>query len=67
MQKEWRDHLAERCTYLRIQFDADEWLKSVALEMNRSRIAKRRCLMDKATKKDVSESLPGVWEVTEIV
>mmetsp|Transcript_4032 Transcript_4032/g.7216 ORF Transcript_4032/g.7216 Transcript_4032/m.7216 type:complete len:612 (+) Transcript_4032:383-2218(+) len=68
MQKEWRDHLAERCTYLRIQFDADEWLKSVdfmdrrvALEMNRSRMVKRRCLMGKAMETDVSASLPGVF------
>eukprot|EP00581_Thalassiosira_minuscula_P004956 CAMPEP_0183742376 /NCGR_PEP_ID=MMETSP0737-20130205/64590_1 /TAXON_ID=385413 /ORGANISM="Thalassiosira miniscula, Strain CCMP1093" /LENGTH=1103 /DNA_ID=CAMNT_0025977957 /DNA_START=214 /DNA_END=3525 /DNA_ORIENTATION=- len=68
MQKEWRDHLAERCTYLRIQFDAEDWLKSVdamdrrvALEKNRSRMVKRRCLMGKAMEKDLSESTPGVF------
>ena len=68
MMKEWRDHVAERCTYLRLQFDASEWLKSVdtmdrrvALEKNRSRMVKRRCLMGKAMEKDVSESIPGVF------
>ncbi|KAL7538627.1 hypothetical protein ACHAXR_009430, partial [Thalassiosira sp. AJA248-18] len=68
MQREWRDHIVERCTYLRIQFDPSSWLKSVdtmdrrvAYEKNRSRMVKRRCLMGKAMEKDVSEGLPGVF------
>ena len=68
MQKEWRDHLAERCTYLRLWFDAEAWLRSVdamdrriALAKNRSRMAKRRCLMGKAMEKDVSECEYGVF------
>ena len=68
MQREWRDHLAERCTYLRITFDADKWLQSVdmmdrrvVLEKNRSRMNKRRMLMGKALETDVTDSIPGVF------
>lgn len=68
MQREWREHVAERLTYLRINFDATSWLRSVdsmerrvALEKNRSRLAKRRNLMGKAMEKDVSENMPGVF------
>lgn len=68
MQKEWREHLAERCTYLRIVFDADKWLQSVdqmdrrvVLEKNRSRMHKRRMLMGKALETDVTDSIPGVF------
>ena len=25
MQREWRDHFVERCTHLRLAFDAEEW------------------------------------------
>ena len=68
MQREWREHLAERCKYLRIMFDADKWLQSVdqmdrrvVLEMNRSRMNKRRMLMGKALETDVTDSIPGVF------
>lgn len=68
MQREWRDHLAERCTYLRIMFDAEKWLQSVdqmdrrvVLEKNRSRMNKRRMLMGKALETDVTDSIPGVF------
>ncbi len=68
MQREWREHLAERCTYLRIMFDADKWLQSVdqmdrrvVLEKNRSRMHKRRMLMGKALETDVTDSIPGVF------
>lgn len=68
MQREWREHLAERCTYLRIMFDAEKWLQSVdqmdrrvVLEKNRSRMHKRRMLMGKALETDVTDSIPGVF------
>ncbi|KAL3758223.1 hypothetical protein ACHAWU_004861 [Discostella pseudostelligera] len=68
MQREWREHIVERLTYLRINFDATSWLQSVdsmerrvALEKNRSRLAKRRNLMGKAMEKDISENMPGVF------
>ncbi len=68
MQREWREHIAGRLTYLRINFDATSWLRSVdamdrrvTLERNRSRMAKRRSLMGKAMEKDVSENMPGVF------
>lgn len=68
MQREWREHLAERCTYLRIMFDADKWLQSVdqmdrrvVLEKNWSRMHKRRMLMGKALETDVTDSIPGVF------
>jgi len=68
MQREWREHLAERCTYLRIMFDAEKWLQSVdqmdrrvVLEKNRSRMNKRRMLMGKALETDVTDSIPGVF------
>jgi hypothetical protein len=68
MQKEWRDHLAERCTYLRIMLDAEKWLQSVdqmdrrvVLEKNQSRMNKRRMLMGKALETDVADSIPGVF------
>lgn len=68
MAREWREHFAERCAYLRVQFDADEWLRSVdtmerrvALEKNRSRMVKRRCMMGQALAKDVNDNVPGVF------
>lgn len=68
MQKEWRDHLAERCAYLRIMLDAEKWLQSVdqmdrrvVLEKNQSRMNKRRMLMGKALETDVADSIPGVF------
>jgi len=67
MQREWRDHLAERLTYLRISFDAEEWLKSVdtmnrriTLAKNRNRMVKRRFVMGRAMKKDTSSPIPGI-------
>lgn len=68
MQREWREHVVERCTYLRIMFDADKWLQSVdqmdrrvVLEKNRSRMNKRRMLMGKALETDLTDSIPGVF------
>ena len=68
MQREWRDHLAERLTYLRISFDAEEWLKSVdamdrriTLAKSRHRMVKRRFMMGKAMEKDTSSPVPGVF------
>ena len=68
MQREWREHIAERCSYLRIAFDGSAWVKSVekcdhrvALEKNRTRMVKRRWLMGKAMERDVSEKVPGVF------
>ena len=68
MQREWREHLAERCSYLRVTFDGSAWIKSVekceqrvALEKNRSKMVKRRWMMGKAMERDVSEKVPGVF------
>mmetsp|Transcript_5235 Transcript_5235/g.11874 ORF Transcript_5235/g.11874 Transcript_5235/m.11874 type:complete len:931 (-) Transcript_5235:262-3054(-) len=68
MQREWRDHLAERLTYLRISFDAEEWLKSVdmmdrriTLAKSRNRMVKRRFMMGKAMEKDTSSPTPGIF------
>ena len=68
MQKEWRDYLAERLTYLRISFDAEEWLKSVdvmdrriTLAKSRNRMVKRRFMMGKALEKDRSSATPGIF------
>ena len=68
MQKEWRDHLAERFTYLRISFGANEWLKSVdimdrriALAKSRDRMVKRRFMMGKAIEKDTSSPQKGIF------
>ncbi|KAL3791759.1 hypothetical protein HJC23_007526 [Cyclotella cryptica] len=68
MQREWREHLAERCSYLRIMFEGSAWVKSVekcdhrvALEKNRTRTVKRRWMMGKAMERDVSEKVPGVF------
>ena len=68
MQREWREHFAERCTHLRILVDADQWLKSVdnidrrlAFEKDRSRRVRRKFMMGKAMEKDVNESLPGIF------
>ena len=68
MQKEWRDHIAERLTNMHISFSADRWLHSVeimdrrvALEKNRSRMAKRRCLMGLAMERDVKDVTEGVF------
>ena len=56
MGREWRDHVAERLTYMRIGFDAAEWLKSVdvmerriALATNRNRMVRRRFMMGKVS------------------
>jgi hypothetical protein len=74
MQREWREHLAERLTYLRLDFDASEWLRSVdvverrvASEASRTRMVKRRCLMGRAMEMDVGESAPGVFISRESV
>ena len=68
MQKEWRDHLAERFTFLRIAFHAEEWLKSVdvmdrriTLAKSRNRMVKRRFMMGKAMEKDASSPTPGIF------
>ena len=68
MQKEWRDHLAERLTSMRIPFDANEWLKSVdkmdtriTLAKSRNRMVKRRIMMGKAIEKDTSSPTPGIF------
>ncbi|KAL7532721.1 hypothetical protein ACHAXR_004800, partial [Thalassiosira sp. AJA248-18] len=68
MQREWRDRLAERLTYLRISFDAEEWLKSVdvmdrriSLAKSRNRMVKRRFMMGKAMEKDTSSPTPGIF------
>lgn len=70
MKKEWRDHFAQRCHYLRIDFDGRAWLSSVdemdrrlTTEKNRIKAAKRRFLMSKAMEKDNSTSsrMPGVF------
>ena len=68
MQKEWRDHFVERCTYLRLRMDATMWLRSVdkmdrrvAWEKNRRRMIRRRVMMGKAMEKDVSECGEGVF------
>jgi len=68
MRKEWRDHVAERLTFLRIQFDATEWLKSVDVmdrrstsAKSRNRMVKRRFMMGKAMEKDTSSPTPGVF------
>ena len=68
MQKEWRDHLAERFTFLRISFHAEEWLKSVdvmdrriTLAKSRNRMVKRRFMMGKAMEKDTSSPTPGIF------
>ena len=58
----------ERCAVLRVEVDAEAWLRSidtmerrVALEKNRSRMVKRRALLGKALERDASESQPGVF------
>ncbi|KAL9185733.1 hypothetical protein ACHAXT_003510 [Thalassiosira profunda] len=68
MQREWRDHLAERLTLLRISFDAEAWLKSVdamdrriTLAKSRNRAVKRRLMMGKAFEKDTSSPTPGIF------
>ena len=68
MQREWRDHIAERFTTLRISFDAEEWLRTVdimdrrlALSKSRNRMVKRRSMMGKAMEKDTSSPPPGVF------
>lgn len=70
MKKEWREHFAQRCHYLRIDFDGRAWLSSVdemerrlTTEKNRIKSAKRRFLMSKAMEKDASSSsrMPGVF------
>mmetsp|Transcript_23287 Transcript_23287/g.44133 ORF Transcript_23287/g.44133 Transcript_23287/m.44133 type:complete len:989 (+) Transcript_23287:292-3258(+) len=68
MRREWRDHVAERLTFLRIQFDATEWLKSVDVmdrrttsAKSRNRMVKRRFMMGKAMEKDTSSPTPGVF------
>lgn len=68
MQREWREHLAERCSYLRVAFDGSAWIKSVekcdqrvALEKNRAKMIKRRWMMGKAMERDASEKVPGVF------
>ncbi len=70
MKKEWREHFAQRCHYLRIDFDGRAWLSSVdemerrlTTEKNRIKTAKRRFLMSKAMEKDISTSsrMPGVF------
>ena len=68
MEREWREHLAERCSYLRIVFEGSAWIRSVekcdqrvALEKNRSITMKRRWMMGKAMEKDVGEKSPGVF------
>lgn len=68
MQREWREHLAERCSYLRVMFDGSAWVKSVekcdqrvALEKNRAKMIKRRWMMGKAMERDASEKVPGVF------
>ncbi|KAL7464369.1 hypothetical protein ACHAXS_004699, partial [Conticribra weissflogii] len=69
MQREWRDHLAERCALLGITFEATAWIQSVdtierrlAMEKNRNRMAKRRYLMGKAMEHDAGGgTMPGVF------
>lgn len=70
MKKEWRDHFAQRCHYLRVDFDGSAWLSSIdemerrlASEKNRVKAAKRRFLMGKAMETDTSTSsrMPGVF------
>jgi len=68
MGREWRDHIAERLTYMRIGFDASEWLRSVdvmerriALATNRNRMVRRRFMMGKAMEKDMSTPTHGVF------
>jgi len=70
MKKEWREHFAQRCHYLRIDFDGRAWLASVdemerrlTTEKNRIKSAKRRFLMSKAMEKDASTTsrMPGVF------
>lgn len=68
MEREWREHLAERCSYLRIVFEGSAWIRSVekcdqrvAMEKNRSITMKRRWMMGKAMEKDVGEKSPGVF------
>jgi hypothetical protein len=75
MKKEWRDHFAQRCHYLRIDFDGRAWLSSVddmerrlTTEKNRIKAAKRKFLMSKAMEKDAStmRRMPGVFvDVTD--
>jgi len=75
MKKEWRDHFAQRCHYLRIDFDGRAWLASVdemerrlTTEKNRIKAAKRRFMMGKAMEKDAStmHRMPGVFvDVTD--
>ena len=70
MQREWREHLAERCTYLKIGFEATGWLKTIenmenriALVRTRDRSVKRRLMMGRAIETDVNaaEATPGVF------
>eukprot|EP00578_Thalassiosira_sp_NH16_P013731 CAMPEP_0181117840 /NCGR_PEP_ID=MMETSP1071-20121207/22751_1 /TAXON_ID=35127 /ORGANISM="Thalassiosira sp., Strain NH16" /LENGTH=987 /DNA_ID=CAMNT_0023202283 /DNA_START=59 /DNA_END=3023 /DNA_ORIENTATION=- len=68
MGREWRDHLAERLTYLRVPFDAEEWLRSVdamdnriALSKSRNRMVRRRFMMGKAMEEDAQTSHPGIF------
>jgi FkbM family methyltransferase len=68
MQREWRENLLQRLTYLRLNFDATAWLLSidaidrqVALDGARVRANKRRCLMGRALRQDVNDSTPGVF------
>ncbi|KAL3826280.1 hypothetical protein ACHAXA_004598 [Cyclostephanos tholiformis] len=68
MQREWREHLAERLTYLGLDYESSGWLRSidavdrrVATEVTRSRMVKRRCLMGRAMEMDAGESAPGVY------
>ena len=75
MKKEWRDHFAQRCHYLNIDFDGRAWLSSVdemerrlTTEKNLIKSAKRRFLMGKAMEKDTSTTsrMPGVFvDVTD--
>lgn len=71
MAREWRDHVAERFTALRIPFDAEEWLKTVdimdrrvTLAKSRNRMVKRRSLMGKAMEMDTSNPAPGVFIIS---
>jgi len=68
MQREWRENLFQRLTYLRLIVDATSWLTSidtldrqVALDGARVRANKRRCLMGRALRLDVHDSTPGVF------
>mmetsp|Transcript_5444 Transcript_5444/g.10611 ORF Transcript_5444/g.10611 Transcript_5444/m.10611 type:complete len:1084 (+) Transcript_5444:1-3252(+) len=69
MQREWRDHFAERCALLGISFEATAWIQSVdtierrlGMEKNRNRMAKRRYLMGKAMEHDAGGGImPGVF------